>query len=149
VDWHWQVPAVALPVIGLLACGAALHPSRFRVSRRNARIGGGGVLALALLWILPGLAAERLMERAVDKNDPAAARLAATLSPFDPAPLRLAAHLEQPAQGLRDALAATRRGPQEWSSWALVAQLAGNDHALAARACARARSENPRLQACP
>ena len=149
VDWHWQVPAVALPVIALLACGAALHPSRFRVSRRTARIGGGVVLALALLWVLPGFAAERLMERAVDKDDPAAARLAATLSPFDPAPLRLAAHLEQPAQGLRDAQAATRRGPHEWSSWALVAQLAGNDHALAARACARARGENPRLQACP
>jgi hypothetical protein len=149
VDWHWQVPAVALPVIGLLACGAALHPSRFAVPRRTARIGGGVVLALALLWVLPGFAAERLMERAVNKDDPAAARLAATLSPFDPAPLRLAAHLEQPVPGLRDALAATRRGPHEWSSWALVAQLAGNDHALAARACARARRENPRLQACP
>ena len=149
VDWHWQVPAVALPVIGLLACGAALHPSRFHVPRRSARIGGGIVLALALLWVVPGLAAERLMERAVDRDDPAAARLAATLSPFDPAPLRIAAHLEQPAQGLRDALAATRRGPHEWSSWALVAQLAGTDHALAARACARARNENPRLQSCP
>jgi O-Antigen ligase len=149
VDWHWQVPAVALPVIGLIACGAALHPMGLPISRRSARIAGGVVLALALLWVLPGFASERLIERAVDKDDPGAARLAAALTPFDPAPLRLAAHLEEPARGLRDALAATRRGPQEWSSWALVAQLAGNDHALIAAACARARSENPRLEACP
>ncbi len=149
VDWHWQVPAVALPVVALVACGAALHPMGLPLSRRTARIGGGVVLAAALLWVLPGFASERLIERAVDNDDPAAARLAATLSPFDPAPLRLAAHLEQPARGLGDALAATRRGPQEWSSWALVAQLAGNDRALVAQACARARSENPRLEACP
>jgi len=106
------------------------------------------VLALALLWVLPGFAAERLMERAVDNNDPAAARFAATISPFNPAPLRLAARLEPPARGLQDALAASRRGPQEWSSWVLVAQLAGDDKALAARACARARIENPRLTDC-
>jgi len=98
--------------------------------------------------VLPGFAAERLMERAVDNGDPAAARFAATISPFNPAPLRLAARLEPPARGLQDALAATRRAPQEWSSWVLVAQLAGDDKALAARACARARIENPRLTDC-
>ena len=91
VDWHWQVPAVALPVVALVACGAALHPLGPAIPRRAARIGGGIVLALALLWVLPGFAAERLMERAVDNNDPAAARFAATISPFNPAPLRLAA----------------------------------------------------------
>jgi hypothetical protein len=149
VDWHWQVPAVALPVVALIACGAALHPMGAAVPRRAARAGGALVLALALLWVLPGFAAERLIERAVNNDDPAAARLAASLSPFDPAPLRLAAHLEQPARGLQDALAATRRGPHEWSSWALVAQLAGTDKALVAKACARARSENPRLVSCP
>jgi hypothetical protein len=148
VDWHWQVPAVALPVVALVACGAALHPVGPAIPRRAARIGGGVVLALAVLWILPGFAAQRLIERAVDHDDPAAARLAASLSPFDPAPLRLAARLEQPKRGLQDALAATRRAPQEWSSWVLVAQLAGDDKALAARACARARAENPRLSDC-
>jgi hypothetical protein len=148
VDWHWQVPAVALPVVALIACGAALHPLGPAIPRRAARIGGGVVLALALLWVLPGFAAERLSERALDNDDPAAARLAAKISPFDPAPLRLAARLEQPARGLQDALAATRRGPREWSSWVLVAQLAGDDKALAARACARARVENPRLTDC-
>ena len=107
------------------------------------------MLAIALLWVLPGFAAERLIERAVANGDPAAAATAATLSPFDPAPLRLAAQLEQPARGLEDALDAANRGPQEWSSWALVAQLAGKDKALVARACARARSENPRLESCP
>jgi hypothetical protein len=148
VDWHWQVPAVALPVIALIAGGAALHPQRPAVPRRVVQATGGIVLALALLWVLPGFAAERLIERAVGNDDPAAARTAATLSPFDPAPLRLAARLEQPAPGLQDALAAARRGPHEWSSWALVAQLAGSDKALAARACARARAENPRLAGC-
>jgi O-Antigen ligase len=148
VDWHWQVPAVALPVIALLAGGAALHPLGPVLPRRAARVTGGVVLALALLWVLPGFAAERLIERAVDNQDPAAARTAAALSPFDPAPLRLAARLEDPARGLQDALAATRRGPQEWSSWMLVAELAGSDKALAARACARARAENPRLTDC-
>ena len=149
VDWHWQVPAVALPVIALVACGAALHPMGAIVPRRAARIGGGIVLALALLWVLPGFASERLIERAVANGDPAAARTAATLSPFDPAPLRLAAQLEGPGRGLADALSAADRGPQEWSSWAVVAQLAGKDKALVARACARARSENPRLESCP
>jgi O-antigen ligase len=149
VDWHWQVPAVALPVIALVACGAALHPVGAIVPRRAARIGGGTVLALALLWVLPGFASERLIERAVANGDPAAARKAATLSPFDPAPLRLAAQLEGPGRGLADALSAADRGPQEWSSWAVVAQLAGKDKALVARACARARSENPRLESCP
>ena len=72
VDWHWQVPAVALPVIALVACGAALHPMGAIVPRRAARIGGGVVLALALLWVLPGFAAERLMERAVANHDPGA-----------------------------------------------------------------------------
>ena len=148
VDWHWQVPAVALPVVALLAGGAALHPMGAALPRRAARIAGGAVLALALLWVLPGLAAERLSERAVDNGDPGAARLAAKFAPFDPAPLRIAARLEQPTRGLQDALAATRRGPQEWTSWMLVAQLAGNDTALAARACARARAENPRLTDC-
>jgi hypothetical protein len=148
VDWHWQVPAVALPVVALIACGAALHPPGPSIPRRTARIAGGIVLALALLWVLPGFAAQRLIERAVNNDDPAAARLAATISPFDPAPLRLAARLEPPARGLQDALAATRRGRQEWSSWVLVAQLAGDHKALAARACARARAENPRLTGC-
>src|SRR4029078_11056449 len=81
---------VALPVVALVACGAALHPLGPAIPRRAARIGGGLVLALALLWVLPGFAAERLMERAVDNGDPAAARFAATISPFNPAPLRLA-----------------------------------------------------------
>ena len=148
VDWHWQVPAVALPVVALLACGAALHPLGPAIPRRAARIGGALVLALALLWVLPGFAAERLIERAVNNDDPAAARLAAKISPFDPAPLRLAAHLEPSKQALQDALAATRRGPQEWSSWILVAQLAGSDKALATKACAKARVENPRLTSC-
>jgi O-antigen ligase len=149
VDWHWQVPAVALPVIALVACGAALHPTGSIVPRRAARIGGGLVLALALLWVLPGFASERLIERAVANGDPAAARTAAAISPFDPAPLRLAAQLEGPGRGLRDALSAADRGPQEWSSWAVVARLAGKDTALVTRACARARDENPRLQSCP
>jgi hypothetical protein len=149
VDWHWQVPAVAVPVIALVAAGAALHPMGAIIPRRAARIGGGIVLAVALLWVLPGFAAERLSERAVANGDPSTARLAATLTPFDPAPLRLAAALEPPARGLGDALAAADRGPQEWSSWALVAQLAGKDAALVAKACARARAENPRLQSCP
>ncbi|MDP9255841.1 MAG: hypothetical protein M3Q31_04715, partial [Actinomycetota bacterium] len=127
----------------------ALHPMGPIVPRRVARIGGGLVLALALLWVLPGFAAERLIERAAANDDPAAARTAATLSPFDPAPLRLAAQLEGPGHGLADALSAANRGPQEWSSWAVVAQLAGKDTALVARACARARSENPRLESCP
>ena len=149
VDWHWQVPAVALPVIALVACGAALHPMGSIVPRRAARIGGGLVLALALLWVLPGFASERLIERAVANGDPAAAQTAAAISPFDPAPLRLAAQLEGPGRGLRDALSAADRGPQEWSSWAVVARLAGKDTALVTRACARARDENPRLQSCP
>ena len=149
VDWHWQVPAVALPVIALVACGAALHPTGSIVPRRAARISGGLVLALALLWVLPGFASERLIERAVANGDPAAARTAAAISPFDPAPLRLAAQLEGPGRGLRDALSAADRGPQEWSSWAVVARLAGKDTTLVARACARARAENPRLQSCP
>ena len=149
VDWHWQVPAVALPVIALVACGAALHPTGSIVPRRAARIGGGLVLALALLWVLPGFASERLIERAVANGDPAAAQTAAAISPFDPAPLRLAAQLEGPGRGLRDALSAADRGPQEWSSWAVVARLAGKDTALVTRACARARDENPRLQSCP
>ena len=149
VDWHWQVPAVALPVIALVALGAALHPEGVAVPRRTARIGGAVVLALALLWVLPGFASERLIERAVANSDAGAAREAATLAPFDPAPLRLAAALEPRAQGLRDALKAADRGPQEWSSWALVAQLAGKDTALVARACAHVRSENPRLTSCP
>lgn len=149
VDWHWQVPAVALPVIALIACGAGLHPMGAIVPRRAARIGGGIVLALALLWVLPGFASERLIERAAANGDAGAARTAATLSPFDPAPLRLAAQLEGPGRGLQDALSAADRGPEEWSSWAVVAQLAGKDKALVARACARARSENPRLESCP
>ncbi|HET6171070.1 MAG TPA: O-antigen ligase family protein [Gaiellales bacterium] len=149
VDWHWQVPAVALPVMALVACGAALHPAGALVPRRAARIGGGIVLALGLLWVLPGFASERLIERAVANDDPAAARTAATISPFDPAPLRLAAQLEGPGRGLKDALAAANRGPEEWSSWAVVAQLAAKDGALVASACARARSDNPRLQSCP
>jgi len=149
VDWHWQVPAVALPVIALVACGSALHPTGRVVPVRVARIGGGLVLALALLWVLPGLAAERLIERAVADGDPGAARTAAAISPFDPAPLRLAAQFEGSRRGLADALRATDRAPQEWSSWAVVARLAGNDTALVARACARARMENPRLESCP
>ena len=119
------------------------------IPRRAARISGGIVLAVALLWVLPGFAAERLIERAVANGDPAAAKTAATLSPFDPAPLRLAAQLEGSTRGLDDAISAADRGPQEWSSWAVVARLAGNDKALVARACARARSENPRLESCP
>jgi hypothetical protein len=149
VDWHWQVPAVALPVVALVACGAALHPMGSFIPRRAARISGGIVLAIAVLWVIPGFAAERLIERAVANDDPAAAKTAATLSPFDPAPLRLAAQLEGSPRGLGDAIAAADRGPQEWSSWAVVARLAGNDKALVARACARARSENPRLESCP
>ena len=149
VDWHWQVPAVALPAVGLIALGAALHPTGPPLRRRPVRIGGIVALALALLWVLPGFASERLKETAVNHGDASAARLAATISPFDPAPLRLAAALEPRARGLRDALRAADRGPQEWSSWSLVAQLAGQDKELVARACTHVRRLNPRLTACP
>ena len=99
--------------------------------------------------MLPGFASERLKENAINHDDPSAARLAATISPFDPSPLRLAAALEPRPRGLEDALAAAHRGPEEWSSWSLVARLAGKDKALVARACAHVRIENPRLTACP
>ena len=148
VDWHWQVPAVALPIVALLACGAALHPFGAVIPRRAARIGGGALIAVALLWVLPGFASQRLMQRAVDSGDAATARQAATLAPFDPAPLRLAAALEPRQQALRDALKATQRGPEEWSSWSLVAQLAAKGTPLRARACATTKRENPRLTAC-
>jgi hypothetical protein len=136
-------------VVALLACGAALHPTGMRIPRRAALVSGVVVLVLALLWVLPGFLSQRLIERAVDNGNPSAARLAATLAPFDPAPLRIAAQLEPKAQGLQDALRATRRAPREWSSWALVADLSGRRKALAARACSRARAENPRLMSCP
>ncbi len=149
VDWHWQVPAVALPVVALL-------PAAPRCTRGGRSSPGAPPASAAAscspspcCGSLPGFAAERLIERAVANGDPAAATTAASLSPFDPAPLRLAAQLEGSTGGLEDALAAADRGPQEWSSWAVVAQLAGNDKALVARACARARSENPRLESCP
>ena len=111
VDWHWQVPAVALPVVGLVALGAALHPTGAALPRRTVRIGGAVVLALALLWVLPGFASERLKENAINHDDASAARLAATISPFDPAPLRLAAALEPRARGLQDALEGCPPGP--------------------------------------
>jgi hypothetical protein len=148
VDWHWQVPAVALPVVALVACGAALHPAGAPIPRRAARIGGGVVIALAVIWILPGFASQRLMQRAVESGDAATARQAASLAPFDSAPLRIAAALEPRSQALDDALAATRRAPEEWSSWSLVAHLAGKNTALRTQACARAKAENPRLTTC-
>ena len=150
VDWHWQVPAVALPVIALVALGAALHPAgaavprRDRADRRRGRARTRAAVGAARLRIgAPDRAGRRPTAM------PAPPATAATFAPFDPAPLRLAAALEPRAQGLQDALDAAGRGPREWSSWALVAQLAGKDTALVARACAHVRSENPRLTSCP
>ncbi len=144
VDWHWQVPAVALPVIGLVALGAALHPTGATLPRRSVRIAGAVVLALALLWVLPGFASERLKENAINHDDPSAARLAATISPFDPSPLRLAAALEpRPARprGRAGCGAARARGVE-----LVVARRPARRQGQGARRprlCARAHREPP------
>ena len=120
------------------------------IPRRAARISGGIVLALALLWVAAGVRrrapdrARRRQRRSRRCQDGRDASLPSTRHRCVSPPSS-----RGPARGLEDAIAAADRGPQEWSSWAVVARLAGNDKALVARACARARSENPRLESCP
>ena len=106
----------------------------------------GGARARAALGP-PRFAAERLIERAVDNERPRGraprgeSRRSTRLrsgSPPTSSRRHAAWGMPSPQRGA---------GPQEWSSWVLVAQLAGNDKALAARP-APASAENPRLTSC-
>jgi hypothetical protein len=150
-DWHWQSATTALPVVSLLAGGAALVGHGRPWSRRAQRITGGVLVASALLWLLPGLLAARLEQRAGPDADPGAARLAARLDPFDAGPLLTASLLEDAAgdrqRARRDARDAAAREPHDWATWMAVARVAATPAERAA-ACRQARRWNPRIAEC-
>ena len=146
VDWHWQVPAVALPVVALLACGAALHPlGAADPAPRRAHRRRQSCSPLALLWVLPGFASERLIERAVAQRRPGRRAPAATLSPVRPgapAPRRRTwSPGSRPSQRRPrgDAPRARRSGAR----WSLVAQLAGKDTALRSQSLRESKARKP------
>ncbi len=152
VDWQWQVPSAAIPTVILLGIGAGLAAHGRAVARRPQRAAAILLAAAAVLWVLPVFWSARLTDRALRTGDAGSAELAAALNPFDPAPERAQARIEAGQGNLegayRDALAAARRAPNDWTGWALAASFAP-DPTTHAEACARARRANPRLAACP
>ena len=152
VDWQWQVPSAAIPTVILLGVGAGLATRGPAIARRRRGAGAIVLAAAAVLWVLPVFWSARLTDRALRTGDAGSAELAATLNPFDPAPERARARIEgnlgNTAGAYRDALAATRRAPNDWTGWALAASFAP-DPTTHAEACARARRAYPRLAACP
>ncbi len=140
IDWTWQVPAVAVPVLVTLGIGCGLaEPRRLLrwlppISRRALALAAlavavpaiwaGGVLAVSSLRLQQGadaLAAGRLNDAAV------AARSAAAVTPWASEPwLRLAA-AELTGGNLDASLAATeeaiRRSPDSVPAWSLAAEL--------------------------
>ncbi len=152
VDWQWQVPSAAIPTVILLGIGAGLAAHGRAVARRPQRAAAIVLAAAAVLWVLPVFWSARLTDRALRTGDADSAELAAALNPFDPAPERAQARIQAGRGDLegayRNALAATRRAPNDWTGWALAASFAP-DPTTHAEACARARRANPRLAACP
>ena len=152
VDWQWQVPSAAIPTVILLGVGAGLAARGRPLGRRPQHAAALVLAAAAVLWVLPVFWSARLTDRALRTGDAGSAELAATLNPFDPAPQRARARIQgslgNTAGAYRDALAATRRAPNDWTGWALAASFAP-DPTTYAEACARARRANPRLAACP
>jgi hypothetical protein len=149
-DWHWQSASIAIPVVALLAGGAALLGSGAWAARWT-RLTGGLLVVLAIVWVLPGLLSVRIEQQAVTNADVGSAHTAARLNPFGSTALLAASALEHArgnqAGALRDARDATDREPGNWATWIALARAA--DGAERQEACARAREANPRLTRCP
>jgi hypothetical protein len=150
-DWHWQSTTVALPLVAVLAAGAALASGERRAGIWPTRIAGGLLVLAAVAWILPGFLSTRYSSDAVAHGDVSAAHRAADLDPFSDDGLLIAAQIER-ASGRRDAAladarAAAGREPHDWTAWVAVQQLAPTAAERLA-ACQHARRENPSLAAC-
>lgn len=161
VDWIWQLPAVALVGVVLLALltgtagdeAAEEGPALGRVAR-GAMAAFAVVAAVALL--VP-LLAERELERsrdAVVAGDTSAAtehaKRAGELEPWSPDPALQLALVQEEAGALgaaRKSLGkALERDPSDWRLWLIDARLRTKlaDAAGARRSLSRARELNPR-----
>jgi hypothetical protein len=162
VDWIWQLPAVALVGVVLLAL---LTGRGGRVERdegayrppRLARICFAAFAVVAAVALLVPLLAERQLERsrdAVVAGDAAAAlvhaRRAGELEPWSPDPALQLALVQEEAGALKAARSslgeALERDPGDWRLWLIDARLRTKlaDAAGARRSLDRARELNPR-----
>lgn len=135
VDWMWQIPALAVPMLILasLVVGAEGRPSS-AVLRPLARVGLAVVALVAIVAIAIPLASSSLLreseEDARSKNlvgALSAARDAAAVLPSSAVPkLQEALVLEQHGE-LRLAAAAARRAidlePKNWRNWLVLSRL--------------------------
>ena len=146
VDWHWQVPALSLAMVALLAAGAALLPAGRALDLRVSRAMGLLLVLGAVLWALPGMLSVRLTESAITHAAPDDARLAARLNPLSAAaPLalaNLAAARGDAREAVEQARRATEREPDNWADLAG----AGEHPAGRRRRRPRGRGVRPRPQ---
>ena len=154
VDWDFQVPAVTLPVVALLAAGAVQLSPRREVSVMVGRGAGAALLAGGLLGSRPAYLSARLVDRAGADGNVSAAHLAARLNPFaaNPYVVSSALLLSRDARGaVRDARRAASREPSNWATWIALsrAERATGDAAGARRACRHAQGLYPRLRCGP
>jgi hypothetical protein len=162
VDWIWQLPAVALAGVALLALltgtggGGERDQGAYRAPRL-ARVFFGVVSVVAAVALLVPLLAERQLERsrdAVVAGDAAAAlvhaRRAGELEPWSPDPALQLALVQEEAGALKAARSSLRdalgRDPGDWRLWLIDARLRTKlaDAPGARRSLERARELNPR-----
>jgi O-Antigen ligase len=154
-DWFWNYPGVTAPVMFLLGAAAAPPVTALATDRaKRARLAGVAVLAVALIAALPLFASQRYSDRAYDEwpQDPAAALddldRAASLNPYDPAPLLAKGVIEsrlgrgaEAVSTFRDAL---QRQPDNYATHFFLARaLAPTDLPGARAEAAEALSLNP------
>ena len=94
-DWHWQSAAIAIPVVALLAGGAAVLATDRPWAQRWTRLTGAALVVLAIVWVLPGLLSVRIEQQAVANADVGSAHTAATFNPFGTTALLAASSLER------------------------------------------------------
>ena len=166
VDWVWELTAVTLVAVGLLALmtGPATLPRRLRegrvgVGRRVALATTVGVVALGLLAVgVEGLALSARLkidesQAAVSRDDPVAAIDAAlgarSIEPWAASPYLQLALVEEQTGNLAAARGhiddAIDRDDVDWRLWLTKARIEAKlgNGAAARRAYARARSLNP------
>ncbi len=164
IDWHWQITALAVAATTLMALALATPeaPGPSPEPRRRWRqvagtllltaVAIGSIATLAIALVAPQ-AVDASREAAARGDLPSAARAAddgAAAASFAATPLLQRALVAEQAGDLTAAAAAateaTRRTPQDWRPWFVVARIATaqGDHARAVSAFRRARELNPR-----
>jgi tetratricopeptide (TPR) repeat protein len=157
IDWLFRIPAIAIPgfvVLGALATGGCSQELALTGARQRLALAAAALLAAAVS--IPAYLSTDAVARAENKAATSSRqaltelRTAERMNPFAAEPLLIRSTILQldgnPGAALSAAREATRRDPNDWSTWIVLAEVRRRvgDNAGAYAARARAASLNPR-----